>query len=59
MLGKTSRSKRKKEGHLVIFVVDGSGAQKRIVETKGAVQSLLIALQLAAQLGADFYTMRT
>lgn len=39
------KQREKRMGHLVIFVVDGSGsmgAQKRMVETKGAVQSLLI-----------------
>jgi magnesium chelatase subunit D len=39
------RKREKKMGHLVILVVDGSGsmgAQKRMVETKGAVQSLLM-----------------
>ena len=45
------KEREKKTGHLVIFVVDGSGsmgAQKRMVETKGAVQSLLL----------DFYQKR-
>lgn len=39
------KQREKRIGHLVIFVVDGSGsmgAQKRMVETKGAIQSLLI-----------------
>ena len=39
------KERDKKMGHLVVFVVDGSGsmgAQKRMVETKGAVQSLLL-----------------
>lgn len=39
------KRREKKMGHLVIFVVDGSGsmgAQKRMVETKGAIQSLLM-----------------
>ena len=39
------KEREKKMGHLVVFVVDGSGsmgAQKRMVETKGAVQSLLL-----------------
>ena len=39
------KEREKKTGHLVVFVVDGSGsmgAQKRMVETKGAVQSLLL-----------------
>ncbi|MFA5321406.1 MAG: AAA family ATPase [Smithella sp.] len=39
------RKREKKMGHLVILVVDGSGsmgAQKRMVETKGAIQSLLM-----------------
>jgi magnesium chelatase subunit D len=39
------RQRERKMGHLVLFVVDGSGsmgAQKRMVETKGAVQALLI-----------------
>lgn len=39
------RQREKKMGHLVILVVDGSGsmgAQRRMTETKGAVQSLLM-----------------
>jgi magnesium chelatase subunit D len=39
------RQREKKTGHLVVMVLDGSGsmgAQKRMIETKGAVQSLLI-----------------
>jgi len=39
------KQREKKMGHLVVLVVDGSGsmgAQKRMVETKGAVQSLLL-----------------
>lgn len=39
------RQRERKMGHLVLFVVDGSGsmgAQKRMVETKGAIQALLI-----------------
>ncbi|MBF0507303.1 MAG: AAA family ATPase [Deltaproteobacteria bacterium] len=39
------KQREKKMGHLVIFVVDGSGsmgAQKRMVQTKSAVQSLLL-----------------
>ena len=39
------KQREKKMGHLVILLVDGSGsmgAQKRMVETKGTVQSLLI-----------------
>lgn len=39
------RQRERKMGHLVLFVVDGSGsmgAQKRMVETKGAIQSLLL-----------------
>ena len=39
------KERERKMGHLVVFVVDGSGsmgAQKRMVETKGAVQSLLL-----------------
>ncbi len=39
------KEREKKTGHLVVFVVDGSGsmgAQKRMTETKGAVQSLLL-----------------
>jgi magnesium chelatase subunit D len=39
------KEREKKMGHLVVFVVDGSGsmgAQRRMVETKGAVQSLLL-----------------
>lgn len=38
------RRREKRMGHLVIFVVDGSGsmgAKKRMIETKGAIQSLL------------------
>ncbi|MGB9617081.1 MAG: VWA domain-containing protein, partial [Desulfomonilaceae bacterium] len=38
------KQREKKTGHLVVFAVDGSGsmgAQKRMVESKGAVQSLL------------------
>ena len=39
------RQRERKMGHLVLFVVDGSGsmgAQKRMVETKGAIQALLL-----------------
>ncbi|UKL13397.1 VWA domain-containing protein [Dissulfurimicrobium hydrothermale] len=39
------KQREKKMGHLVVFVVDGSGsmgARRRMVETKGAVQSLLM-----------------
>ncbi len=39
------KEREKKTGHLVLFVVDGSGsmgAKRRMVETKGAVQSLLL-----------------
>jgi magnesium chelatase subunit D len=39
------KEREKKMGHLVVFVVDGSGsmgAQRRMIETKGAVQSLLL-----------------
>jgi magnesium chelatase subunit D len=39
------RQRERKMGHLVLFVVDGSGsmgAQKRMVETKGAIQALLM-----------------
>jgi len=39
------KKREKKMGHLVIFVVDGSGsmgARQRMIETKGAIQSLLI-----------------
>jgi len=39
------RQREKRMGHLVIFVVDGSGsmgARRRMVETKGAIQSLLM-----------------
>jgi magnesium chelatase subunit D len=39
------KQREKKMGHLAILVVDGSGsmgAKKRMVETKGAVQSLLL-----------------
>jgi len=39
------KQKEKKMGHLAVLVVDGSGsmgAKKRMVETKGAVQSLLL-----------------
>ena len=39
------RQRERKMGHMAIFVVDGSGsmgAQRRMVETKGAIQSLLI-----------------
>jgi len=39
------KQREKRMSHLVIFLVDGSGsmgARKRMVETKGAIQSLLI-----------------
>jgi magnesium chelatase subunit D len=39
------KEREKKMGHLVVFVVDGSGsmgAQRRMIETKAAVQSLLL-----------------
>jgi len=39
------KQREKKMGHLAVLVVDGSGsmgAKKRMVETKGAVQSLLL-----------------
>lgn len=39
------KQKEKKMGHLAILVVDGSGsmgAKKRMIETKGALQSLLL-----------------
>jgi magnesium chelatase subunit D len=39
------RQRERRMGHLVLFVVDGSGsmgAQKRMKETKGAIQSLLL-----------------
>ncbi|NVN93155.1 MAG: VWA domain-containing protein [Desulfuromonadales bacterium] len=39
------RQRERRMGHLVLFVVDGSGsmgAQKRMVETKGAIQALLL-----------------
>lgn len=39
------KQREKRMGHLVIFVVDGSGSmgvQKRMVETKGAIKSLLV-----------------
>ncbi|BCB95952.1 magnesium-chelatase subunit ChlD [Dissulfurispira thermophila] len=39
------KQREKRMGHLVIFVVDGSGSmgvQKRMVETKGAIKSLLM-----------------
>jgi len=39
------RQRERRMGHLVLFVVDGSGsmgAQKRMVETKGALQSILL-----------------
>ncbi len=39
------KQREKKTGHLVIFAVDGSGsmgAQRRMIETKGAIQSLLM-----------------
>ena len=39
------KKREKRMGHLVVLVVDGSGsmgAQKRMIETKGAVQSLLL-----------------
>lgn len=39
------RQRERKMGHMVLFVVDGSGsmgAQKRMVETKGAIQALLL-----------------
>lgn len=38
------RQREKRMGHLVVFVVDGSGsmgAKRRMIETKGAIQSLL------------------
>lgn len=39
------KQRERRTGHLVIFVVDGSGSmgvKKRMVETKGAIQSLLL-----------------
>jgi magnesium chelatase subunit D len=39
------KQRERKMGHLVLFVVDGSGsmgAKQRMVETKGAIQSLLM-----------------
>jgi magnesium chelatase subunit D len=39
------RQRERKMGHLAVFVVDGSGsmgAQRRMVETKGAIRSLLM-----------------
>ncbi|MFH1027856.1 MAG: ATP-binding protein [Pseudomonadota bacterium] len=39
------RQRERKMGHMVLFVVDGSGsmgAQRRMVETKGAIQALLL-----------------
>ncbi|MBU1207468.1 MAG: AAA family ATPase [Proteobacteria bacterium] len=39
------RQRERKMGHLVVFVVDGSGSmgvQKRMIETKGAIRSLLM-----------------
>lgn len=39
------RQRERRMGHLVLFVVDGSGsmgAQKRMVEAKGAIQSILM-----------------
>lgn len=39
------KQREKRMGHLVVFVVDGSGsmgAKRRMIETKGAVQSLLM-----------------
>ena len=39
------KQRERKMGHLVVFVVDGSGSmgvQKRMIGTKGAVQSLLV-----------------
>lgn len=39
------RQRERKMGHLVLFVVDGSGSmgvQQRMIETKGAIQSILM-----------------
>ncbi|MCX7817320.1 MAG: AAA family ATPase [Syntrophales bacterium] len=39
------KQREKRTGHLVVFVVDGSGSMgvnKRMIETKGAIQSLLL-----------------
>jgi len=39
------KQREKRMGHLIVFVVDGSGSMgvsRRMIETKGAVQSLLM-----------------